>query len=108
MAKKQGRQDGNSAVKRWGVRQKERVVLRVLRGESMDIVAREEQVTVARLTQWRDRFLEGGREQMKSRRGDPVERRLKQAERKVGELTMKLELLEGKVDVVRRGRKSRR
>jgi len=105
MAKKQDRQ---SPVKRWGVRQKERVVLRVLRGEPMDVVAREEQVTVARLTQWRDRFLEGGREQMKSRRGDPVERRLKQAERKVGELTMKLELLEGKDDVVRRGRKSRR
>ena len=108
MAKDQGRQANGASVKRWGARQKERVVLRVLRGEPMDVVAREEQVTVARLTRWRDRFLEGGREQMKSRRGDPVERRHRQAERKVGELTMKLELLEGKDEIVRRGRKSRR
>ena len=78
MAKKQGRQANDAPVKRWGARQKERVVLHVLRGEPMDVVAREEQVTVALLTRWRDRFLDGGREQMKSRRGDPVERRLRQ------------------------------
>jgi len=95
-------------VKRWGARQKERVVMRLLHGEPVDVVAREEGVTVARLTEWRKAFLEGGREGLKSRRGDPVKRQLREAERKIGELTMMLELLEGKDRIVRRGKRSKR
>jgi len=99
---------GGDKVRRWGVRQKQRVVLRLLHGEPIDVVAREEGVTVARLTEWRNAFLDAGREGLKSRQGDPVKRQLKQAERKIGELTMMLELLEGKEQIVRRGKRSKR
>ena len=99
---------GQGKVARWGAKQKERVVLRLLHGEPVDLVAREEGVTVARLTEWRDAFLAGGRDGLKSRRGDPMKRKLLQAERKIGELTMMLELLEGKDRIVRRGKRSKR
>lgn len=93
-------------VKRWGVKQKRRVVLRLLRGESIETVSREESVAMHRLEEWRKDFLAGGEENLKSRRGDPVERELKEARAKIGELTMKLELLEGKGRLLRRGRRS--
>ena len=95
-------------AKRWSVKEKQRVVLRLLRGESLDVVAREEGVPAQRLVEWRDSFLAGGRESLKARPGNPVERQLKEAQAKIGELTMKLELLEGKDHLLRRGRRSRR
>lgn len=94
-------------VKRWGVNQKRRVVLRLHRGESIEKVAREESVAMHRLENWRKDFLAVGEENLKSRRGDPVERELKEAQAKIGELMMKLELLEGKDRLLRRGRRSR-
>ena len=42
---------------------------------------------------WRDEFLAGGIEGLKSRPLQPEDRRLKEAERKIGELTMDNEIL---------------
>lgn len=45
---------------------------------------------------WRDEFLDGGKDALKGRRGqptDPDERRLREAEHKVGELTLENEIL---------------
>ena len=94
-------------VQRWSAGQKERVVLRLLRGESLEIVAREESVAAHRLVEWREAFLSAGREGLKRRRSDPAERKLKDAQAKIGELTMKLELLEGKDRLLRHGRRSK-
>ncbi len=99
--------DKGEKIRRWSVKQKERVVLRLLRGEPLEVVTREEGVSAQQLVQWREDFLAGGRENLKSRPGDPNERQLREAERKIGELTMKLELLEGKGQILRRGRRSR-
>jgi hypothetical protein len=41
------------------------VVLRLLRGEEIDLLSRELRVPAARLATWRDAFLSGGREAMK-------------------------------------------
>lgn len=46
-------------VKRWSVRRKKQVVLRLLRGESLDALSRELGVPIFRLEQWRDRALAG-------------------------------------------------
>ena len=71
-------------------------VLRLLRGEPLDQLSRELEVEAHRLAAWRDDFLEHGRQGLKASRadrGDASERRLKQAERKVGELTLENEIL---------------
>lgn len=50
----------------------------------------------ARLAAWRDEFMEGGRAGLKGRSGaggEPDDRALRQAERKIGELTMDNEIL---------------
>ena len=95
------------SVQRWSAKQKSRVVLRLLRGEALELVAREEEVAVHKLTEWRDGFLLAGQEGFKSRRSEPIARELKEARAKIGELTMKLELLEGKDQLLRRGRRSK-
>jgi hypothetical protein len=46
-----------------------------------------------RLQAWRDEFLAGGIEGLKARPLQPEDRRLRDAERKIGELTMDNEIL---------------
>jgi putative transposase len=52
---------------RWSARRKEQVVLRLLRGESLDLLARETGQPAGRIAGWREEFLEAGREGLKSR-----------------------------------------
>lgn len=77
---------------RWSARRKMEAVLRLLRGESLEAVSRELRVEAHRLAAWRDEFLAAGTEGLKARPRAPDERRLADAERKVGELTMELEV----------------
>jgi transposase len=81
---------------RWSANKKMDAVLRLLRGEPLDQLSRELEVEAHRLAAWRDDFLEHGRQGLKAPRadrGDATDRRLKQAERKVGELTLENEIL---------------
>ena len=91
-----------SSVKRWSARCKHEVVLRLLRGESLDALSRETgQPAAAVLSQWRDEFLEGGVAALKRRTDDPkvaaLEKELKRAKRLVGDLMMDKELLEMRI-----------
>ena len=52
---------------RWSARRKEHVVLRLLRGESLDLLARETGQPAGRIAGWREEFLAAGREGLKSR-----------------------------------------
>src|SRR5208282_5230760 len=45
--------------KRFSVQRKMAIVARLLRGEPLELVARETEVSVARLTEWRERALAG-------------------------------------------------
>jgi hypothetical protein len=47
---------------RWSARRKEQVVLRLLRGESLDLLARETGQPAGRIAGWREDFLAAGRE----------------------------------------------
>ena len=80
---------------RWSAGKKMEAVLRLLRGESLEALSRELQVEAHRLAAWRDDFLEGGQDALKGQRLDrsPDDRALRQAERKVGQLTMENEIL---------------
>jgi len=90
---------------RFSARRKRETVQRLLRGESLEAVSRELGVTAARLSQWRDGFVDSGTQGLKTRRvidgADDGERQRLQA--KIGELTMEIELLNRKVDLLEGG-----
>jgi transposase-like protein len=80
---------------RWSAGKKMEAVLRLLRGEPLEVLSRELGVEAHRLAAWRDDFLEGGKEALEGQRPDRSfdDRALRQAERKVGQLTMENEVL---------------
>jgi hypothetical protein len=80
-------------VKRWSAGRKKQVVLRLLRGESVDALSRELAVPIYRLEEWRDRALAGIDVGLKERENDPVEKQLDDARRRIGELVMEVEIL---------------
>jgi hypothetical protein len=87
-------EQGQELPERWSAKAKTEVVLRLLRGEAVEAVSREIQVPAHELEAWRRVFLEGGMAGLRSRGGDPEARAVKQAQAKVGELAMRLELAE--------------
>ena len=88
--------DGNVA-KRFSVQRKMAVVARLLRGEPVELVARETTVSVARLTEWRERALEGAASALKERERDDRDDEIARLKSKVGEITMDNELLYAKI-----------
>ena len=78
-------------------------VLRLLRGEPLEIVARELAVTAADLSAWRDSFLEAGAASLKSRARDDRDGTIDRLRTKVGELTMDSELLQAKIERLEAG-----
>ena len=78
---------------RWTAARKREVVLRLFRGEPLDLVSRELGVELYRLEKWRDAALAGMEEALKARNGDPLKAELDTAMQRLGELTMENELL---------------
>ena len=78
---------------RWSARRKEGVVMRLLRGESLDLLARESGQPAGRISAWREEFLAAGREGLKARPLPVEDFALREAQRKVGELSMELDIV---------------
>src|SRR5439155_19599095 len=78
---------------RWSARRKEQLVLRLLRGESLDLLARGSGQPAGRIAAWREEFLEAGREGLESRPPPAEERELADAQRKVGQLQLEVDIL---------------
>ena len=78
-------------------------VLRLLRGEPLEIVARELAVTAADLSGWRDAFLEAGAANLKARARDDRDGTIDRLRSTVGELTMDTELLRARIDRLEAG-----
>lgn len=85
---------------RWSSARKVEVVLRILKGESLDALSRELGVTAARLAQWRDAALAAMQGGLKSRAADERDTEIRSLRAKVGELTMDVEVLEAFVERV--------
>ncbi len=83
---------------RWTVRRKQEAVLRLLRGESVELLSRELGVEVYRLEAWHEKAMSGMEICLKERKGDPLQAGLDTAMKRIGELTMQVELLEAKVE----------
>src|SRR6267142_1331788 len=86
--------DKQEVPERWSAQRKTEVVLRVVRGEAVDEVAREIQVPVHEVEEWRRIFLESGQQGLKRRGLDPEEREVRRLQAKIGDMTMRLELAE--------------
>ena len=82
---------------RWTAARKREVVLRILRGESLELLSRELGVELYRLEKWRDAALAGMEGALKARNGDPLKAELDNAMKHLGELTMENELLWARV-----------
>ncbi len=78
---------------RFSSRRKTDAVLRLLRGESLELLSRVLGITAATLSGWRDEFLAGGQAALKSRPADDRDEEIARLRAKVGELTMDNELL---------------
>ena len=88
--------DRNSA-KRFSVQRKMAIVARLLRGEPLELVVRETNVSIARLSEWRDRALTGAATALKERERDDRDDEIARLKAKVGEITMDNELLYSKI-----------
>ena len=81
---------------RW--RRKREVVPRLLRDEPVQLLSRQLGVEIFRLEQWREKAIGGIDASLKQRKGDPVQAELDSAMKRIGELTMQVELLEAKTE----------
>ena len=97
MSKKPG---GNN---RFSTKRKTAAVLRLLRGEDLELVSREYKVTAATLSQWREVFLAAGESGFRHKEADIRDDQIQQLHSKVGELTMANDLLEHKIERMERG-----
>jgi transposase len=84
--------------RRMSARRKQETVLRLLRGEDLELLSRELGVTAAELSGWREAFLAGGEASLKSRPADARDAEMGRLKEKVGDLTMANELLEAKIE----------
>lgn len=95
---------GPAGAGRWSARRKVSVILELLRGADLEGTSRKYRVTVATLTQWRDRFLTAGESGIKSREvevEDEEKRRLKSV---VATISVENELLREKIARLEDGR----
>lgn len=83
---------------RWSVARKREVVLRLLRGESAELLSRELGLPIFKLEQWRQKAeaaLDGA---LKEREADPANTELAAAMQRIGELSMEVELLRARTE----------
>src|SRR3954454_23480382 len=85
--------DGPAPRRRMSARRKQDAVLRLLRGEDLELVSRGLGVTAAELSGWRDAFLAGGEASLKSRPADARDAEIGRLRAKAGEVTARGELL---------------
>src|SRR3954465_3049775 len=86
-------------------RQRKRdAVLRLLRGEDLEIVSRSLGVTAATLTTWRDSFLTAGEASLAARPTDGETLESERLKARLGDMLLKHELLEQKITSLEGGR----
>lgn len=91
-------------VRRFSAKRKLEAVQRLLRGESLEVVSRDQNVPAHRLSEWRDAALFGAESALKERDRDARDEEIARLKAKVGEITMTNELLCAKIDRLEAGR----
>ncbi|WP_129678138.1 transposase [Candidatus Chloroploca sp. Khr17] len=87
----------DETLKRWTAKRRVALVLEILRGETTAAeAARRHDLTVAEIEQWKERFLGGAENALRSRPLDDEalkNQEIKRLQRKVGELVMDIDIL---------------
>ena len=89
---------------RWSSSRKASVILELLRGADLESTSRKHRVTVATLTDWRDRFLAAGEIGLKSREADVEDEEKKRLRSVVASVCLDNELLREKIARLENGR----
>ena len=92
-----GKSAGGPPPRRFSAKRKLRAVSRLMRGEPLELVARELNVTSARLSSWRDQALLAAETALKERDRDARDDEIARLKGKVGAMTMEIELLYDKI-----------
>ena len=101
------RESGAAALGRGGRMSRQRktaAVLRLLRGEDLEMVSRGLGVTAATLSDWRDAFLTAGEAALKTRPGSGEELEGERLRARLGQALIERDLLAEKVAVLEAGR----
>jgi hypothetical protein len=96
-APEEGSQNGWKTPTRFAAPRKAEVVLRLLRGEALDLRSRALGIPAARLATWREACLDAGQEAMKKPPLDSRAREVGRLREKLGEATLDFELLREKL-----------
>ena len=88
---------GGPPPRRFSAKRKLDAVNRLMRGEPLELVARELNVTAARLSAWRDQALLAAETALKERERDARDDEIVRLKGKVGAMTMEIELLYDKI-----------
>ena len=78
---------------RKSVNVKEQAVLRLLKGEDLELVSRQTGFALHELSRWRDKFILGGRENLKSHPRDSCDAELEQRDKLISKLALENEIL---------------
>lgn len=89
---------------RWSSQRKLAVILEVLRGADLEVTSRKHRITIATLTEWRDRFLAGGEANLNSREADPEDEEKRRLKSAIANVTVENELLREKIAQMESGR----
>src|SRR4029450_4812903 len=84
--------------RRMSARRKQDAVLRLLRGEDLELLSRGLGVTAAELSGWREVFRAAGEPSLTSRPADARDAEIGRLKEKVGDLTMANQLLTAKIE----------
>ena len=93
-------------IKRWTAARRTVLVLQILRGETTaNEAARQYDLKPSEIMAWQEAFLAGGQRSLKSNPNDELhhkERKIEQLHRKIGEMTMDLEVLKKANEIYKR------
>ena len=84
-------------------KRKQEMVLRLLRGETLDALSREFDIPAEKLTKWRDVFLYSGLEGLKDKPTSPINTENQMLKQMIGEKSMEIELLYQNVEKLEAG-----
>ena len=90
---------------RFSAPRKAQAVLRLLRGEDLELLSRELGVIASTLSLWREEFIAAGQAVLKGKAGkaDARDEQISRLKKKVGELTIENELLQEKAQRLEAG-----
>jgi len=94
---KPNNEEEKPVVKRWSAGRKKEVVLRLLKGESVDGLSREYGISIGQLEKWKETVLARMELLFKDRSDEPLHAELEAAKKQIGELCMAVELLKEQV-----------